>query len=164
MTWFDPRIWLVVVAGLVAGSAGGYFKGHRDADQSAKVADQARQIKDLSAERDTFRRRMGAQQEIATNAAKERDQARADAVAAASAADGLRRQVAVLVDGVRHSASAAGGSPAGDALDLLADVLGRADARAGELAAIADERGVAGQQCERSYDALTVDAQFNPPR
>ena len=32
MTWFDPRIWLVVVAAIVAGSAGGYFKGHRDAD------------------------------------------------------------------------------------------------------------------------------------
>ncbi|KDB06753.1 Protein of unknown function DUF2514 [Burkholderia sp. lig30] len=164
MTWFDPRIWLVVVAGLVAGSAGGYFKGHRDADQPAKVEDQARQIKDLTAERDVFRRRTAAQQEIATDAAKERDQARADAVAAASAADGLRRQVAILVDGVRHSAAAAGGSPAGDALDLLADVLGRADARAGELAAIADERGIAGQQCERSYDALTGDTPFNPQR
>ncbi|CAN0626412.1 conserved protein of unknown function [Burkholderia multivorans] len=164
MTWFDPRVWLVVVAGLVAGSAGGYLKGHRDADQSAKVADQARQIKDLTAERDTFRRRAAAQQEIATDAAKERDQARADAVAAASAADGLRRRVAVLVDGARHSAAAAGGPSTSDALDLLADVLGRADARAGELAAIADERGIAGQQCERSYDALTSDAQIHPPR
>ncbi len=164
MSWFDPRIWLVIVAGFVAGSAGGYIKGHRDADQSAKVEDQARQIKDLSAERDAFRRRTAAQQEIATDAAKERDQARADAIAAASAADGLRRQVAVLVDGARHSATAAGGPPAGDALDLLADVLGRADARAGELAAIADERGIAGQQCERSYDALMVDTQFNSPR
>ncbi|AOK40853.1 DUF2514 family protein [Burkholderia vietnamiensis] len=156
MNWIDPRIWLVVVAGLVAGSAGGYFKGHRDADQSAKVADQARQIKDLTAERDTFRRRTAAQQEIATDAAKERDQARADAVAAASAADGLRRQVVILVDGARHSAAAAGGPPAGDALDLLADVLGRADQRAGELAEYADRARIAGQQCERDYDALTI--------
>ena len=48
MTWIDPRIWLLVIAGLVGGSACGYFKGHRDADQSAKVADQARQIDDLT--------------------------------------------------------------------------------------------------------------------
>ncbi|KVP28876.1 hypothetical protein WJ85_31890 [Burkholderia ubonensis] len=163
----DPRIWLVVIAGVVAGSAGGYFKGYRDADQSATVADQVQQIDDLKAERDEFRRQSAAQQEIATYAAKERDQARVDAAAAASAAsaaDGLRRQVAALVAGIRRSATSAGGSSAGDALDLLADVLGQADARAGELATIADERGIAGQQCERSYDALTSDAQTDQPR
>ncbi|KVN86310.1 DUF2514 family protein [Burkholderia ubonensis] len=164
MSWIDPRIWLVVIAGVVAGSAGGYFKGYRDADQSATVADQVQQIDDLKAERDEFRRQSAAQQEIATHAAKERDQARVDAAAAASAADGLRRQVAALVAGIRRSATSAGGSSAGDALDLLADVLGRADARAGELATIADERGIAGQQCERSYDALMSDAQIDQPR
>ncbi|KVL94326.1 DUF2514 family protein [Burkholderia stagnalis] len=164
MNWFDPRIWLVVIAGVVAGSAGGYFKGYRDADRSATVADQVQQIDDLRAERDEFRRRSAAQQEIATDAAKERDQARVDADAAASAADGLRRQVVALVADVRRSAASTGGSSAGDALDLLADVFGRADTRAGELAKIADERGIAGQQCERSYDALTGDAQFDLPR
>ncbi|KVT57997.1 DUF2514 family protein [Burkholderia ubonensis] len=164
MSWIDPRIWLVVIAGVVAGSAGGYFKGYRDADQSATVADQVQQIDDLKAERDEFRRQSAAQQEIAIHAAKERDQARVDAAAAASAADGLRRQVAALVAGIRRSATSAGGSSAGDALDLLADVLGRADARAGELATIADERGIAGQQCERSYDALTSDAHIDQPR
>ncbi|KVU96183.1 hypothetical protein WK75_08760 [Burkholderia ubonensis] len=164
MSWIDPRIWLVMIAGVVAGSAGGYFKGYRGADQSATVADQVQQIDDLKAERDEFRRQSAAQQEVATYAAKERDQARVDAAAAASAADGLRRQVAALVAGIRRSATSAGGSSAGDALDLLADVLGQADARAGELATIADERGIAGQQCERSYDALTSDAQTDQPR
>ncbi|WGS43135.1 DUF2514 domain-containing protein [Burkholderia sp. JSH-S8] len=164
MNWFDPRIWLVVIAGVVAGSAGGYFKGYRDADQSATVEDQARQIDDLKTERDEFRRRSAAQEEIATHAAKERDQARVDADAAASAADSLRRQVAALVTDVRRSTASSGGSSAGDALDLLADVLGRTDARAGELAKVADERGIAGQQCERSYDALTGDAQIDLPR
>ncbi|RQR48906.1 DUF2514 family protein [Burkholderia sp. Bp9126] len=164
MSWIDPRIWLVVVAGIVAGSAGGYFKGHQDADQSAKVAAQAKQIAELAAERDEYRRRSTAQQEIATHAAKERDQARVDADAAASAADGLRRQVAALVADARRTIASTGGSSAGDALDLLADVLGRSDARAGELATIADERGIAGQQCERSYDALTGDMQTDRPR
>ncbi|TDA48266.1 DUF2514 family protein [Burkholderia pyrrocinia] len=164
MTWIDPRIWLLVVAGVIAGSACGYFEGHRDADQSAKVADQARQIDDLKTERNEIRRRLAAQQEIATDAAKERDQARADAAVADGAADGLRKQVAALVADVRRAGASAGGPAAGDALDLLADVFGRADERAGELAKIADERGIAGQQCERSYDALIGDTQIDLPR
>ncbi|MBR8455078.1 DUF2514 domain-containing protein [Burkholderia multivorans] len=164
MTWFDPRIWLLVVAGVVAGSACGYFKGHRDADQSAKVADQAKQIDDLRAQRDEFGRRLVAQQEIATHAAKERDQARRDAAAADGAADGLRKQVAALVADARRAGAAAGSPATGDALDLLADLFGRADEAAGELARIADERGIAGQQCERSYDALTGNAQSDQPR
>lgn len=154
----DPRVWLAVILAAIVGLAGGYFKGYRDADQSTTVADQVRQIGDLKAERDEFRRRSAAQQEIAEDAAKKREQARSDATAAASAADGLRKQVAVLVERARHPAAAAGSPAAGDALDLLADLLGRADARAGELARIADERGIAGQQCQRDYEALTEGA------
>lgn len=161
MTWLDPRIWLAVIVAIFVGAATGYSKGHRDADQSAKVADQARQIDDLTNERNEIRRRLAAQQEIATDAAKERDRAAADAVVADAAADGLRKQVAALVADVRRASASAGGPAAGDALDLLADVFGRADERAGELAKIADERGIAGQQCERSYDALIGDAQTN---
>ncbi|HDR9180459.1 TPA: DUF2514 family protein [Burkholderia vietnamiensis] len=164
MTWIAPRIWLLVVAGVIAGAACGYFEGHRDADQSAKVVDQARQIDDLTNERNEYRRRLAAQQEIATDAAKERDQAAADAAVAGAAADGLRRQVAALVADVRRAGAAAGSPATGDALDLLADVFGWADERAGELAKIADERGIAGQQCERSYDALIGDAQIYLPR
>ncbi|WP_321902719.1 DUF2514 family protein [Burkholderia cenocepacia] len=164
MTWIDPRILLLVVAGVIAGSACGYFKGHRDADQFAKVADQARRIDELTNERNEFRRRLAAQQEIATDAARKRETALADAAAAARAADGLRRQVAVLVADVRRAGAAAGSPATGDAIDLLADVFGRADERAGELAKIADERGIAGQQCERSYDALTGDARIGSSR
>lgn len=42
--------------------------------------------------------------------------------------------------------------PAGDAIGVLADVLGRADARASILADLADRRGIAGRACERAYD------------
>ncbi|NTX27667.1 DUF2514 family protein [Burkholderia pyrrocinia] len=164
MTWIDPRIWLLVVAGVVAGSACGYFKGHRDADQSAKVADQKRQIDDLTNERNEIRRRLAAQEEIATDAAKKRDQAVADAAAADGAAVGLRKQVAALVADIRRAGASTGSTSAGDALDLLADVFGRADEAAGEFARIADERGIAGRQCERSYDALIVDAQTDLPQ
>ncbi|KVT76121.1 hypothetical protein WT25_24280 [Burkholderia territorii] len=164
MTWFDPRLWLALIAAVFVGAAAGYSKGHRDADQSATVADQARQIDHLRAVRDEYGRRLVAQQEIATNAAKERDQARADAADADGVADGLRKQVAALVADARRAGAAAGGAATGDALDLLADLFGRADERAGELAKIADERGIAGQQCERSYDALIGDAQSDLPQ
>jgi len=50
--------------------------------------------------------------------------------------------------------AAAGQQPsAGDAIGVLADVLGRCDARAGILAAFADEAHAAGLACERNYDA-----------
>ncbi|MBR8316613.1 DUF2514 family protein [Burkholderia dolosa] len=55
-----------------------------------------------------------------------------------------------------------GRSPAtGDAVDLLADVLGRTREAAGELAKIAGDRGSAAQQCERSYHALIAMAPIN---
>ncbi|SMG00320.1 DUF2514 family protein [Burkholderia singularis] len=156
MTWVDPRIWLAVIVAAAMGSATGYFKGHTDGARVTAAAAQKSQLDAVTAARAEEQRRTAAQQEIAEDAAKQRDQARADAVAAASAADSLRKQVAVLVASTRHSASAAGSAPTDDALDLLADVLGRADARAGDLAKIADERGIAGRQCERDYDALTA--------
>lgn len=158
MTWIAPRIWLAVILAAVLGSAGGYIRGHADADQSAKVEAQAGQIMRLAAERDEFQRRFAAQKEVADHAAKQRDQARADAAAATHAAGRLRRRVAELVAGagVRNSAAATGGAAAIDPLDLLADVLGRADERAGALAEYADRARIAGSQCERSYAALTA--------
>ena len=156
MTWFDPRLWLVVIAAVFVGAAAGYSKGHRDADQSHTVETQAQRIRDLVTERDESDRIARQQQKDAEDASKKRDQARADAAAAASAADGLRKQVAVLVERARQPAVAAGSTPTGDAVDLLADVLGRADERAGELAEYADRARIAGQQCERDYDALTA--------
>lgn len=79
--------------------------------------------------------------------------ARVDAERAGAAERQLRDQLAAYRAAVRAAtaapATAAGGSPASDPLDLLADLFGRADARAGELARIADERGAAGATCER---------------
>lgn len=78
----------------------------------------------------------------------------------ADAADGLRAQ---LADAAQRWRTATGDpaigeecKAAGDAISVLADVLGRADRRAGELAAIADTARAAGLQCERDYDALTT--------
>lgn len=83
---------------------------------------------------------------------------RADAERAGDSEQRMRKQLADYRDAVRRATEAAGpaagGAPAGDALDLLADLFGRADARAGELARIADERGAAGTICERYADAV----------
>ncbi|HDR9100669.1 DUF2514 domain-containing protein (plasmid) [Burkholderia vietnamiensis] len=156
MTWIDPRIWLLLVAGIVAGATCGYFKGHRDADQTAKVAAQAKQIDGLQAERDESNRRAAAQSENAKDANQQRTAALADAFSARAAAGSLQQRVDQLVAAARHPAATTGSPTAGDALDLLADVLGRADQRSGELAEYADRARIAGQQCERDYDALIV--------
>ncbi|WP_175710364.1 DUF2514 family protein [Burkholderia ambifaria] len=164
MTWFDPRVWLVVNAAVVVSLAGGYFKGRADGVRTTTAVAQAEQIAAINAARAEEQRRTAAQQEIAKDANQQRTAALADAFAARAAAGSLQQRVDQLVAAARHPAAAAGGPATGDALDLLAELFGRADERAGELAKIADERGIAGQQCERSYDALISDTQFNQPR
>ena len=41
-----------------------------------------------------------------------------------------------------------------DPIGVLAHVLGRADERAGELADVAEQRGIAGRACEREYNSV----------
>lgn len=88
---------------------------------------------------------------------------RAQHVAAQSRADiagaGLRDRAAKLAAAC-GGRSAADTAPAGEraaaesAGRVLAELLGRAVDRARILAATADERGAAGTECERRYDAL----------
>lgn len=66
--------------------------------------------------------------------------------AALAAATAARKQCAT-------SSTPGYSTPGADPIGVLADVLGRADARAGELAGIADDRRVRGLACEGSYDA-----------
>ncbi|WP_322073314.1 DUF2514 family protein [Burkholderia cepacia] len=158
MTWFDPRVWLAVVVAAIVGLAGGYFKGHADGVRVTAAAAQKSQLDVVTAARAEEQRRTAAQSEIANDANQQRTAALADAFAARAAAGSLQQRVDQLVAAARHPAITTGSPAADDALDLLADVLGRADQRAGELAKIADDRGIAGQQCERDYDALTAAA------
>jgi hypothetical protein len=155
---------LVALLGAAAGAGVEHLISVRRLDD-IRADTAARQMRAVEAARIEERRRTVAQQENAEHAAKDRDQARADASAAAAAADGLRKQLAVYVERARHSTPSAGSPPAGDAIGVLADVLGSIDDRAGELAKIADERGIAGRQCEADYDALTPSGpEFVPAR
>lgn len=147
---------------LAACLAWGGWQRHRAAD----AADELRQREAAAAQAEASAlranvaetlRRLSAHQEIAS-AAILRSEADARAAAAARvAADRLRRAAAAV------AASAAAGNPAaaGDcqaaerAAGVLADMLGAAADRAASLAAIADQRGAAGEACQRAYDALT---------
>ena len=159
-----------VVIGLVLGALGlhhhvyqqGYAAGAAAVqgkfDAAAKAAEEKR-LADEQAARAEEQRRINQQAEIANEATKQADAARVDAAAANVAADGLRARVAQLVAisrAARNSTAARSSAPAGDPLDVLADVLTRADKRAGDLAAYADAARIAGTACEHAYDSLTA--------
>lgn len=95
--------------------------------------------------------------EVQRNAQDKLDAAAADAAAAGSAAERLRERVAELSRRPAACPAATGGGEAAEAARLvLADVLSRIDAAAGELAAYADRARVAGMACEAAYDSLAA--------
>ena len=103
-------------------------------------------------------RRLKAQEGVVHAAEIQTAQARADAVAADRARGSLQQRfaaVAARCGAARADPGAAQPSPAASSPGaMLADVLSRLDAAAGELAAYADASRAAGLACERSYDAL----------
>jgi hypothetical protein len=157
---------LLVVLLLLLGAA---YYGHHAGDRSgaARVQAQwnaAREKESTAAvaaseqARSVEQRRITDLERVAHDAALQADAARADADRAVAARDGLRKQLDAILAAShrapRDPGPAGGSAPASDALDLLSDVLGRADARAGELAAAADAARIAGSACERAYQAL----------
>lgn len=89
------------------------------------------------------------------------DQATADASSARAAADSLRGAADAIA--ARLAASQAGGNSctaatsaaATRAAMVLADVLKRADQRAGDLAEYADQARARGMTCEQAFDGLS---------
>lgn len=167
-----PTLYLaagIAAASLLIGGAAGYAARGVIADRDlaatkatydserAKAADASR-VAETAARREEQRRTV-ALQEI-SDAASIRALHRADASRAADVAgNGLRVQAASFA----ASASAAAGDSevagdckaAGDAARVLAELLGRVEEAGRRMAAVADERGDAGQACERAADALT---------
>lgn len=70
-----------------------------------------------------------------------------------SAADGLAGRVSASQAG-GNSCTAAASAAATHAVMVLADVLKRADQRAGDMATVADQARARGLTCEQAYDAL----------
>ena len=102
-------------------------------------------------------RRLSAQQEAANAAQTKTIAARAAAASAAGVADRLRSHAAALAASAAacNPAAATVGAAASAPGSVLADMLGRVEARGRELAAEADRRGIAGSECEQRYEALT---------
>lgn len=87
------------------------------------------------------------------------DQATADAASARTVAGGLQRTVDDLAGRLAaqassHSCTAAASQAASRAVMVLADVFKRADERAGNLAADADQGRSRGVTCEKAYDSV----------
>ena len=120
-----------------------------------KVAEQIQQAE--TAARAEEQRRTAKIQEAQDAAHQARLVAEADARAARASADRLRQRAAELAARctARDPTPASPGQAASAPGDLLADMLGRLDQAAGELARYADDSRIAGQLCQRSYEALS---------
>lgn len=110
----------------------------------------------LEAARREDNRRIASLVENLNAASAQLDRALADRDRAAAASSSLQQRAeTVAASCVARDASAPGAGPAAPAPGhLLADVLGRIDRAAGDLAAYADRLAVASRACERQYDAL----------
>lgn len=157
----------VVLGGAIAGLGAWYWQANRYERQLAERGRELAELREVQireqaaavdAARKDYQGKVERQTEIANDATKAAESARNDARAAGAVAEQLRQRIAQL-SAATHAASnpaaIGAGQAAGDPLDVLADVLGRADQRAGELAAYADTARIAGLACERSYDSLT---------
>ncbi|EYS89461.1 hypothetical protein CF68_32945 [Cupriavidus sp. SK-4] len=162
--WRAVGVGLLAAALLAAGwvangwRLGGEIEHMKTERERAAKSAALDQVKAVDAARLEEQRRTAAQTEVANAATKELEAARNDARSAGDAANRLRARVADLLAAGRagqNPAAAGAGQTAFDPIGMLADVLERADRRAGILAEYADTARIAGQACERSYDALT---------
>ncbi|MFV3288532.1 DUF2514 domain-containing protein [Pseudomonas sp. NY11955] len=106
-----------------------------------------------------------AQQEARVKGYEERTIADAGAADADASGQRLRSDATQFAAAVScpstDTAAIARGQAATRAAMVLSDLLARSDKRTGELATALDRARIAGQQCEREYDALTPPAQVS---
>lgn len=172
--WFRIVLWAGLAAALVGGlhcwtsriESRGFERGRAEVQNRWTAADLERSralLRQAEVNREEEARREAEKVKVSREAAESLRRARADAVAADRAADGLRDQLAAFVarsraDVPAHPVPAAGSPPAVGPVDLLADLFRSSESRAGALAAALDASRAAGLACERSYEALTGSA------
>ncbi|WP_054883236.1 DUF2514 domain-containing protein [Pseudomonas sp. NBRC 111130] len=156
---------VIVLLALLASYWGVYQHGRSVEKAAAAEASAKRDSGDRLAEvigeraaRQEEQRRATAQEEARAHAQEERTIADAGAAGADAAGQRLRDEAGQLAATVScpgtDTAAVARGQAATRAAMVLSDLLARADARAGELAKAYDQARIAGQLCERSYNAL----------
>ncbi|MBI6727732.1 DUF2514 domain-containing protein [Pseudomonas amygdali] len=156
---------LLILLALAGALYGAYRHGVTVTDLAwkAKWAEEARAQSEAVATTTTEyrteeQRRQKAANQVANDARQEQAVALTDAAVADAAGDRLRVEAGKLA----ATASCVPGDPgaaergkaATRAAMVLSDLLGRADARAGELAKAYDESRIAGLACERSHKFL----------
>ncbi|WP_025168200.1 DUF2514 domain-containing protein [Pseudomonas syringae] len=103
-------------------------------------------------------RRQKAANQVANDARQEQTAALTDAAVADAAGNRLRVEAGKLAATAScapgDTGAAERGKAASRAAMVLSELLGRADARAGELAKAYDKSRIAGLACERSYNSL----------
>jgi hypothetical protein len=159
----------LVIAALAGGGVVLYQSGHFDGEEGERKTWQAKwneeatrlataRTKAEQEAREEENRRQAEIDEVRDHAQEEIAQAQADAVAASVESGRLREQARCLAARASQCASypstAQGGQAAEQPAMVLADLLSRADERAGELAAAYDRAQASGLACERAYDSL----------
>ncbi|WP_248920435.1 DUF2514 domain-containing protein [Pseudomonas entomophila] len=151
---------------LVLASYWGAYEHGRKVERVAAVAasaqrdsgDRLAEVIGERAARDEEQRRAQAQEGVRAHAQEQRTIAEGSAAGADAAGQRLHDDAGKLAATVgcagADPAVAARGEAARRAAMVLSDLLARADARAGELAAAFDRAQVAGLACEASYNAL----------
>lgn len=160
----------LVIAALAGGGVELYRFGHAAGEEGERKIWQAkwneeaarlataRTKAELKA-REEEQRRQTEIDEVRDHAQEQIAQAHADAVAAGVESGRLREQARRLAarasQCASHSSAAQGGPATEQPAMVLADLLSRADERAGELAAAYDRARASGLACERAYLSLT---------
>ncbi|UVL17441.1 DUF2514 domain-containing protein [Pseudomonas sp. B21-023] len=132
-----------------------------EAEAASAIRDSGDRLAEVLGERGARReeqRRAAAHEEVRAHAQEQRTIAEGAATGADAAGQRLRNEAGKLAATVGCSgqdpAVASRGETARRAAMVLSDLLARADARAGELAAALDRARVAGLACEQAYDSL----------
>ena len=153
---------------LVLASYWGIYQHGRSVERSQALATSAQRdsgdrLAETLGQRDARaeeQRRAQAQEEARARAHEQHQVADTGAAGADVAGQRLQHEGAKLAATVScpgtDTAAVARGQAATRAAMVLSDLLARADERAGELAAAFDQARIAGQQCEREYDALVA--------
>jgi len=164
--------YLLVIAGLLACLWWAYSHGVSvtTTEWQGKWDKQALELSEAKTKavilvREEEQRRQSSINKVREDAEKQIALAERDALAASDAAAGVLEQAKRLAARAGkcpgNPSTTQPGPPATEPGVVLADVLGRADARAGELAAAYDRSRAAGLACERAYDALLA-GRVNP--
>ncbi|MNJ44639.1 hypothetical protein D3C77_396960 [compost metagenome] len=160
----------LVIAALVGGGVAIYRSGHAAGEEGERKTWQVKwneeatrlataRTKAEQKAREEENRRQAEIDEVRDHAQEEIAQAQADAAAADLESGRLREQARRLAARASqcagNSSAALGVQAAGQSAMVLADLLSRADERAGELAAAYDRARASGLACERAYLSLT---------